>query len=72
MRAGLDTHTKTGADEHLRHPYYQQTTPVSLVIEEVERVWSAISERDDWSPLEAKLADIAMLKACHGAVADAG
>jgi hypothetical protein len=24
-------------------------------IEEVERIWSAIDERDDWSPLEAKV-----------------
>jgi len=26
-------------------------TPPSLVIDEVERIWAAIAERDDWQPL---------------------
>jgi len=74
VRDGLEARTGGGMDEFLRAPYYQQPTPVSLVIEEVERVWAAIAERDDWSAFEAKLADIAALKSalgasCHGSVA---
>ncbi len=33
----------------------------SLVIEEVERVWSAIDKDDDWAPLAAKIGDIRRL-----------
>jgi hypothetical protein len=33
-----------------------------MVIDEVERIWAAIAERDDWAPFEAKLADIQMLR----------
>jgi uncharacterized protein YdiU (UPF0061 family) len=31
------------------------TPPPSLVIDEVERLWSAIAQYDDWSPLMAKI-----------------
>ncbi len=43
------------------HPLWQEDAAPSLVIEEVERIWSAIDERDDWEPLAAKLADIRRL-----------
>jgi hypothetical protein len=29
-----------------------------MQIEEVEAIWSAIAERDDWSPLAAKIAAV--------------
>ena len=35
--------------------------PQSLLIEEVEDLWSAIAERDDWEPLHAKIASIRQL-----------
>jgi len=74
VRDGLEARTDGDMDEFLRTPYYQQPAPVSLVINEVERVWAAIAERDDWSAFEAKLADIAALNAAlgvsrHGSVA---
>ena len=58
----------------LRHAYFQRPTPASLVIEEVEALWAAIAERDDWSLFEAKLAEIALLRDalgidCHRSVA---
>jgi uncharacterized protein YdiU (UPF0061 family) len=72
IREGLDA--RTSGQERLNAPYYNQTIPVTMVIDEVERVWAAIAERDDWAPFEAKLDDIAELKAalsfCHGAVAE--
>ena len=30
-------------------------------IDEVERVWSAIAERDDWTPFEQKISDVRAL-----------
>lgn len=47
--------------ERLQHAYFQRPTPASLVIEEVEALWSAIAERDDWSAFDAKIADIRAL-----------
>ncbi|HYD88668.1 MAG TPA: YdiU family protein [Vitreimonas sp.] len=74
VRAGFEARTRGNAAALLAHPYYQQPQPVSMVIEEVERVWAAIAERDDWGPFEAKLRDIATLKAalsgCHASVAE--
>lgn len=49
------------ANADLSHPLWQENEPPTLVIEEVERVWNAIDERDDWEPLAAKLADIRRL-----------
>jgi uncharacterized protein YdiU (UPF0061 family) len=43
------------------HPLWDESPPPDLVIEEVERLWSAIAERDDWRPLEDKLAAIRRL-----------
>jgi uncharacterized protein YdiU (UPF0061 family) len=43
------------------HPLWDEPAPPTLVIEEVERVWAAIAERDDWRPLEEKMAAIRRL-----------
>jgi uncharacterized protein YdiU (UPF0061 family) len=40
------------------HPYFTGETPCTLLIDEVEAIWQAIGERDDWSVLEAKIAAI--------------
>ena len=42
----------------LKHAYFQTETPPDLIVETVEALWSAIAERDDWSPLETHLARI--------------
>ncbi len=36
--------------------YFSGARPETLLIEEIERLWSAIAERDDWGPFEAKIA----------------
>ena len=40
------------------HPYWSDAEPCSMHIDEVEAIWSAIAERDDWSAFEAKIAAI--------------
>jgi uncharacterized protein YdiU (UPF0061 family) len=40
------------------HPYWSSDAPQSMLIEEVEAIWSAIAERDDWQPLEDKIAAV--------------
>lgn len=39
------------------HPYWSGV-PCSMLIDEVETLWSAIAQRDDWAPLHAKVAAI--------------
>ena len=40
------------------HSYWSDDAPQSMLIDEVEAIWSAIAERDDWQPLEAKVAAV--------------
>ena len=42
----------------LSHPYWSDPEPCSLLIDEIESIWSAIDERDDWGPFHAKIAAI--------------
>lgn len=41
-----------------RGPWWQSTPPQSMHIEEVEALWAAIAERDDWAPLMTKVAAV--------------
>ena len=44
--------------ERLSHPYFQGEQPCSLLISEVEALWSAIELGDIWAPLESKIEQI--------------
>jgi uncharacterized protein YdiU (UPF0061 family) len=37
------------------HSYWSDPEPCSMHIEEVEAIWSAIAERDDWQPFDNKV-----------------
>jgi uncharacterized protein YdiU (UPF0061 family) len=43
------------------HPYFAGAAPCTMLVDDVEAVWSAIAERDDWAPLEQKLAQIRVM-----------
>ncbi len=62
VRRGLEARTRSDLGPLLSQPMLQRPTPVSMMIDEVERIWAAIAERDDWSPFEAKLADIRQMR----------
>ncbi len=51
--------------DRLAHPYFEQNTPCTMLIDEVEAIWAAIAEMDDWQPLETKLADIASMREAY-------
>lgn len=51
----------------LDHPYWTRPTPCSMHIDEVEAIWSSIDTADDWSSLEAKIADIRHMAEAMGA-----
>lgn len=40
------------------HPYWQDTAPCSLLIDEVEAIWAAIAGHDNWAAFDAKIAAI--------------
>ncbi|MCL6678785.1 YdiU family protein [Sphingomonas sp. RG327] len=40
------------------HGYWSDSEPCSMHIDEVEAIWDAIAERDDWAPFDAKIAAV--------------
>jgi hypothetical protein len=53
-RAAIATYTPRSDGSHR----YWSGEPCSMLIDEVEAIWSAIAERDDWTPLYAKIAAV--------------
>ena len=47
-----------GRQASLSHDYWTDPAPCSMLIDEVETIWAAIAERDDWSMFEAKIVAI--------------
>lgn len=48
------------------HEYWNDAAPQSMVIDEVEAIWSAIDESDDWQPLMDKVAALRGMGKAHG------
>lgn len=42
----------------LDHPFFKKSEPCTLLIEEVEDIWSHIEKQDDWSVFEDKISSI--------------
>jgi serine/tyrosine/threonine adenylyltransferase len=61
IRSVLEARTPVRPDR-LDHAALQVPSPPTLVIEEVEALWTAIAERDDWGLLEDKLVAIEALR----------
>jgi uncharacterized protein YdiU (UPF0061 family) len=38
--------------------YFERQRPCTLLIEEIESIWNAIDQRDDWGPFEEKIVQI--------------
>ncbi|MGB2388905.1 MAG: selenoprotein O, partial [Henriciella sp.] len=65
IRAGFDARSSLNTDR-LEHDYFQSPTPVSLVFEDVEQLWQAIAERDDWSRFEQTCSHIESARQAYG------
>ena len=48
------------------HAYWSDDAPQSMLIEEVEAIWAAIDERDDWQKLADKVAALRRMGEAHG------
>ena len=62
LAPALDGYEAVASD----HPYWSDEAPQSMLIEEVEGIWSAIAERDDWQPLARKVAALRRMGEAHG------
>ena len=51
--------------ERLADPYFAQPEPEELLIDEIEAIWVAIAEADDWAPFRAKLAAIEVARMAY-------
>ena len=57
-----------GRERQATHPYWSDAEPCSMHIDDVEAIWAAIAERDDWGPFEAKI--VAVRRMCEALAAD--
>jgi uncharacterized protein YdiU (UPF0061 family) len=48
--------------ERLDHAYFSRTEPQELLIDEIESLWNAIAQGDDWQPLNQKLAGLEAMR----------
>jgi len=71
LREALGAHAPA-AEARLDHPYFARSEPCDMLIDEVEAIWAAIAERDDWSPFDKKLQQIREMGAAYGGLAPAG
>ncbi len=68
VRRAMAARTRGDAPALLADPYFARAAPVTMLIDEVERVWSDIAQNDDWSAFDAKIAEVrAMGAALNGA-----
>lgn len=56
----------TPRPDRVTHAYWDDDLPCSMHIEEVEALWAAIDQDDDWAPFIAKIAAIRRMGAAHG------
>ncbi|MEQ8773054.1 MAG: YdiU family protein [Erythrobacter sp.] len=62
LAEALEGYESTGCE----HEYWSDDAPQSMGIDQVEEIWSAIDERDDWQPLVNKVAALRRMGAAHG------
>lgn len=52
---------KAARPDALSHAYFQAEHPCTMLIDEVEQIWAAIAENDDWSRFSEKLLHITQM-----------
>ncbi len=58
--------------ERLAQPYFAAAEPEELLYDEIEAIWAAIAEADDWSRFDAKLAAIGQAARALGLAREIG
>lgn len=62
LASALEGYQATDGD----HEYWSDNAPQSMLIEEVEEIWSAIDREDDWQPLYDKVGALRRMGEAHG------
>ncbi|WP_425404969.1 protein adenylyltransferase SelO [Hwanghaeella sp.] len=52
----------------IEHAYFKDVRPVTMLVEDVEAIWSAIDKDDDWSPLHRKVQEIRTMGDAYAAL----
>lgn len=52
----------TGIETALSRPYFKRSTPLTMLADDMEALWTPIAEADDWSALDDCLRDVADLR----------
>lgn len=52
-------------EQALQHPYFAQSQPTTLLIDDVEALWEPIDADDDWRAFDRKLAEISALREAY-------
>jgi serine/tyrosine/threonine adenylyltransferase len=66
LRTALSDFSPSPGSNH-EHPYFEQSTPCTMLIDDVEAIWAPIAAEDDWSLFNAKLDDIRTMAAAYRA-----
>ncbi len=53
------------SNDLLKHSYFDQAAPCSMLIEEVEIIWDDIADHDDWARFETKLGAISEMREAY-------
>jgi len=62
LAEALEGRESTASD----HAYWSDPQPQSMLIDEVEELWSHIDRHDDWRPLQEKIAAVRRMGEAHG------
>ena len=65
FRTGLEAF-EAQDEARLQRPYFARAEPQEMLIDEVEAIWAAIAERDDWAPFNTKLSGVAEAREAMG------
>lgn len=60
----LPSHPQADPD----HAYFRRSRPRTMLIDEMEALWTPITETDDWVPLNAALAEIDEMRAAYAPI----
>jgi uncharacterized protein YdiU (UPF0061 family) len=65
FRAELDGHRRRPG-LRLDHPYFARPRPCTMLIDEMEALWTPIAATDDWTAFNQALAEIAQMREAYG------
>lgn len=59
-------HYAPAAEVNLDHPYFARSAPRTMLVADVEAIWTSIAETDDWGLFHTALADIDQMRQAYG------